>query len=218
MGYGESQPLEQGTSKAARARNRRVDFIILRPFSISANIGIVQSIPSGVDNASGGMGLLLGGLIHYAIADKVELQAGINFINRNVSTDDAAPSAGSGQSDWDSFGATDTSGLESSGPSISYLEVPVTAHYMLPVLAGQLYPFVGGGLSFGLPVGAKVGDTSVDSSGLLPSFVIEAGTTYETPFGLMRGQLRYSQALGSAVEASDDLKISTLDLQVGYVF
>jgi len=194
MGYGESQPLEQGTTPADRAKNRRVDFIIMRPFSISANIGLAQSIPSGVDDASGGMGLLIGGLVHYGVSDQLELQGGLNYINRNVTVDDRKE-----------FG-------------IGYIEVPISAHYLLPTMAGAIHPFAGGGFSFGLAAGAHRDGSSIEATGLLPSFVIESGATYEAPFGLMRAQLRYSQALGSALADDDDLKISALDLQVGYVF
>jgi hypothetical protein len=189
-GYGESQPLEPGTSRAARARNRRVDFIILRPFSISANIGFVQSIPSGVEGTAGGVGFLIGAMAHYSISDRIELQGGINYLNRTATVDDF----------WE--------------VSIGYLDVPITAHYILPALAGKMYPFVGAGLSVGIPISDK-GDGSSNSSEILPSIVVETGTTYETPIGLIRGQLRYSQALSAVV---DDLKISTIDLQVGYVF
>ena len=209
-GYGESSPLVRGTTSAARAKNRRVDFVILRPFSISANVGFVISMPSGLENTEGTTGFIIGSAIQFPLSDSLELQVALNYLTRNAKTDANIEA----QTGPNPAGARQAEAKY----DVGYWEIPVTSHYLLPTIGGTINPYAGGGFSLGFASNARVNNTDAEAVSTLTSLVIETGATYEAPFGLMRAQLRYSAALNPTLEANDDFKISTIDFQVGYVF
>jgi hypothetical protein len=193
VGHGESKPRAFGKSPAALKKNRRVDFVLVRPLTVSTVVGLSKSIASGAEGFSGTVGIQVGATGHYAVMDALTVDLGAHYAQRGAKTDEATI-------------------------KLSYIDIPLTTTYTpsLPALAG-IVPNVGGGMLFSLPIGATVNGESTKGA-MQTGVVLALGGTYEIPLGSMWFQTRYTKALKDASADFKGLKVSSFDLQLGMTF
>ena len=193
VGYGESRPRALGKSKKARAKNRRVEFVLVRPITISADTGVVLTMVSGAKGFSGTTGIMAGATGHYAVMDILTADVGFQFAQRGAKSD-----AGT--------------------LKMSFIDVPITATYSgLPPL-GPVMPHVGAGLMLSLPLSASFEGESVSKGSMQTSMVMKVGGTYEVPIGSVWSNIRYANALSSASSDVDGVKLHSLTFEAGVTF
>lgn len=191
-GYGESRPRALGKSKQARTTNRRVEFVLIRPFTVSADAGLIMTMASGADGVSGTTGIMVGATGHYAVMDILTADLGLQFAQRGASSD-----------------AGDL--------KMSFIDVPITATYSgLPPL-GPVMPHVGAGLMFSLPLSASFEGESAESA-MQTGLVMKVGGAYEVPIGSVWSNIRYVNALSSASPDVDGVKLHSLTIEAGLTF
>jgi hypothetical protein len=193
-GYGEARPRAFGKSPQARKRNRRVDFMLVRPLTVSSMAGFSKSIASGVKGFSGTSGIQAGATAHYAIMDGVTVDLGTHYSQRGAKSDDTTL-------------------------KMSFIDLPVTGTYTpnIPPIAG-IVPNVGGGMVFSLPMGASLDGETLSKGSMQMGAVFAIGGIYEIPLGSMWFQTRYSKALKDAHADVAGLKLGSLDMQAGITF
>ena len=149
---------------------------------------------SGRDDVEGVSGFLIGSTLHFGLTSSVELNVALNYSTRGATNGD-------------------------SDLTRSYVEVPLTALYLIPNQSKPLQFNVGAGFSMALNQGADWGGTDVDAESPLISAILTGGGTYDLPTaGTMRLQLRYNHATGEVLSDVDDFTLHTVDMQVGYIF
>jgi len=191
-GYGESRPRALGKSKQARTTNRRVEFVLIRPLTVSADIGLIFTMASGPDGTSGTTGIMVGATGHYAVLDILTADLGLQFAQRGATND---------------LGSL----------KMSFIDIPVTATYSgLPPL-GPVKPHVGAGLMFSLPLSASLDGEDVKSS-MQTGLVMKVGGTYEVPIGSVWSNIRYVNALSSASPDAEGIKLHSLTFEAGVTF
>ena len=193
VGYGESRPRSLGKSKKARATNRRVEFVLVRPLTVSANAGLALTMVSGAEGFSGTTGIMAGTTGHYAVMDILTADLGLQFAQRGAKSDEGTL-------------------------NMSFIDIPITATYTgLPPL-GPVTPHVGAGLMFSLPLSASFNGDSASKGGLQTGVLMKVGGTYEVSIGSVWLNIRYANALSSASSDAEGVKLHSLTMETGVTF
>jgi hypothetical protein len=193
-GFGESRPVAPGKSPKARAKNRRVDFVVMRPLTFSGDVGLTVTTVSGSDDLKGTVGFIVGSTVHYAITDVISADLGLGYAMRGA------------KAESDKF-------------SVGYIDIPVTGHYTLPLpYFGGFKPRVGGGLKFSFLTGAKFNDEDVEVNAMQTGLILATGGTYDLSFGLLSADMRYTHSLSAISDDIEGVKLSSFDLLFGLVF
>ncbi len=193
-GFGESRPVAPGKTQKARKKNRRVDFIVLRPLTFSGNVGLTATSVAGSDDLKGTVGFIVGSMAHYAVTDVISANTGLAYARRGAK-------AGSDKL------------------SVGYIDLPITADYtfLLPYFGG-FHPRLGGGLKFSFLTGAKYNDEPVDVNAMQTALVLATGGTYDLSFGTASFTHHFSIAMSGISENVEGVKLNSHDLMLGLVF